>query len=431
MNTEGIDARDPESIMRYALSLGFDDAVVTVESVHRQQVKLAMNRVESVFDWDSLSTEIFLAYRKRIISLSIEGKGDVKKSLETARKKVETIEPNEDYKGIADRSFKATGERKSMDFDLVSEAYKALDLSTGFNCSGIVEGLVTNSETATSANAFFTDSNEFYRACIRLYTDVETSGQSVECSEKLEIERCVKEAREFAERAKSPRRAESGTYEILYTPLAFSNMVDSALGFSSIYAVESGMSFLAGKEGKKVADEAFSLYDDATLPSINRRAFDDEGVKTGRHAVIEDGALRTYLYNTTYARKHNRESTGNAGIISPTPWCGDVREGKESVEELIREMKRGIVITNTWYTRFQNYRTAEFSTMPRDCALLVENGEVKGSLKYLRVNDSLERMLGSIRAMSREREHIYWWETEVPVIAPWALVDGVRITTSA
>ncbi|MDY6986177.1 MAG: metallopeptidase TldD-related protein, partial [Candidatus Thermoplasmatota archaeon] len=213
--------------------------------------------------------------------------------------------------------------------------------------------------------------------------------------------------------------------------LAFSNMVDSALGFSSIYAVESGMSFLAGKEGKKVADEAFSLYDDATLPSINRRAFDDEGVKTGRHAVIEDGALRTYLYNTTYARKHNRESTGNAGIISPTPWCGDVREGKESVEELIREMKRGIVITNTWYTRFQNYRTAEFSTMPRDCALLVENGEVKGSLKYLRVNDSLERMLGSIRAMSREREHIYWWETEVPVIAPWALVDGVRITTSA
>ncbi|MDY6985151.1 MAG: metallopeptidase TldD-related protein, partial [Candidatus Thermoplasmatota archaeon] len=279
MNTEGIDARDPESIMRYALSLGFDDAVVTVESVHRQQVKLAMNRVESVFDWDSLSTEIFLAYRKRIISLSIEGKGDIKKSLETARKKVETIEPNEDYKGIADRSFKATGERKSMDFDLVSEAYKALDLSTGFNCSGIVEGLVTNSETATSANAFFTDSNEFYRACIRLYTDVETSGQSVECSEKLEIERCVKEAREFAERAKSPRRAESGTYEILYTPLAFSNMVDSALGFSSIYAVESGMSFLAGKEGKKVADEAFSLYDDATLPSINRRAFDDEGVK--------------------------------------------------------------------------------------------------------------------------------------------------------
>jgi len=427
---------DVESIVNYALSSGFDDAVATVKSMHKQQIKLAMNRIENVFDWESFDTEIFLAYKKRVMFLYLEGRSDVKSAIERARKRIEALEPNEDYNGIydndKDRNLRAEGVKKEdREFDLVKEGQRALELSSGLNCSGVIEGFITNSETATSAGRIFTDANEFYRACVRLYSDVETSGQSVECSENLDIERCVKEAKAFAEKAKNPKRAEAGTYEVLYAPLAFSNMVDSALGFSSIYAVESGMSFLAGKEGKKVAVELFSLYDDATLPSVNRRAFDDEGVKTGRNAIIENGLLKSYLYNTTYAKKYGRESTGNAGIISPEPWCGDVKEGKETVEDLIKDMKKGIVITNTWYTRFQNYRTAEFSTMPRDCALLVENGEIKGSLKYLRVNDSLERMLGSIRAMSRERKHVYWWETDVPVITPWALVDGVRITTSA
>ena len=421
-----------EEIVSYAEKLGFDDAVVCVERGHEQQVKIALNRIENVFDWSSMSTDIFLAYRKRVMSLSIEGSSRVKKTLEAARKRIEAIEPNEDYNGIADKAFRTAGKRKrDKELNLVRDGYRALELSGGLNCSGVIEGFVTNSETATSAGAFFTDSNEFYRACIRLYSDVETSGQSVDCSEHLNIERCVEEAKTFATKAKNPVRAEAGTYEVLYAPLAFSNLIDSTLGFSSVYSVESGMSFLAGKEGKDIAVRQFSLYDDATLPSVNRRAYDDEGVKTRRNAIIEEGVLKTYLYNTTYARKYKKESTGNAGIIAPSPWCGEVREGTEGVESMMGEMKKGIVITNTWYTRFQNYRTAEFSTMPRDCALLVENGEVKKSLKYLRVNDSLERTLGSIRALSREREHAYWWETDVPVITPWALVDGVRITTSS
>lgn len=421
-----------ESTVKYALSLGFDDVVVTKSRERRQQVKLAMNRMEGVFDWDSFSTDVFLAYKKRIMSLGIEGSGSVQKALENARKRIETIEPNEDYNGISDKAFRAVGtKKKDREFDLAEEGRRALELSAGLNCSGVVEGFIADAETATSTGAVFTDANEFYRACIRLYSDVETSGQSVECSENLNIERCVNRARCFAERAAKPERAEAGTYDVLYAPLAFSNLIDSALGFSSIYSVESGMSFLAGKEGEEIAVNSFSLYDDASLPSVNRRAFDDEGVKTRRNAVIEDGVLKTYLYNTTYARKYKKESTGNAGMISPVPWCGDVREGTESIEDLVGEMKRGMVITNTWYTRFQNYRKGEFSTMPRDCALLVENGEIKKSLKYLRVNDSLERTLRSIRAMSREREHAYWWETEVPVITPWALVDGVKITTSS
>jgi len=100
------------------------------------------------------------------------------------------------------------------------------------------------------------------------------------------------------------------------------------------------MSFLTGKEGKDIAVRQFSLYDDATLPSVNRRAYDDEGVKTRRNAIIEKGVLKTYLYNTTYAKKYKKNSTGNAGIIAPSPWCGEVKEGTASVESLMGEIKK-------------------------------------------------------------------------------------------
>jgi PmbA protein len=95
---------------------------------------------------------------------------------------------------------------------------------------------------------------------------------------------------------------------------------------------------------------------------------------------------------------------------------------------MVREMKHGIILTSNWYTRFTNYRTGEFSTVPRDGAYLVENGRVKKPLSGLRVSDSLERMFSSVKLLSKEREWIEWWEVDTPTLTPWVLVDGVNVT---
>jgi len=234
---------DSEDIVNYAKTIGFDDVVASIEKRHTQQVKIAMNRVENVFDWNYFDTDIFLAYKKRTMTLGLDSPAEKKvtDALEKARKRIETMEPNEDYYGIADPSFRSDGDRiEDRELELLPEAHRALSLSRGLNCAGVVEGFITNRENATSSGAFFTDSNEFYRVCIRLYSDVETSGQSVECSKSLDIERCIKTAKEMAKRAEKPVHADPGSYEVLYTPLAFSNLIDEVLNFSSIYSVESG-----------------------------------------------------------------------------------------------------------------------------------------------------------------------------------------------
>ena len=78
-------------------------------------------------------------------------------------------------------------------------------------------------------------------------------------------------------------------------------------------AVQKGRSLFAGKIGERVAAEGLSLVDDGRLEGApSTSPWDAEGVPTGRTEVIASGVLRSFLYDTTSARREGRESTGNA-----------------------------------------------------------------------------------------------------------------------
>jgi PmbA protein len=146
--------------------------------------------------------------------------------------------------------------------------------------------------------------------------------------------------------------------------------------------------------------------------------------------VIEDGVLRTYLHNTSTARKYDTTTTANAGLIAPRPTNIVLSEGDHSFDELLAEMGTGLYITNTWYTRFQNYSTGDFSTIPRDGIFLVKNGEITASLKDIRVSENMIGLLSRIAAIGDRSEHIHWWEAETPTFTPAVMAKDVRITRS-
>lgn len=106
--------------------------------------------------------------------------------------------------------------------------------------------------------------------------------------------------------------------------------------------------------------------------------------------------------------------------------------GRIRKAELFHDMKRGLYLTNTWYTRFQNYATGEFSTLSRDGAFLVEDGEIVESWKDIRISDNLLNILGNITAISKERQHERWWlEADPPSLSPYVLIRNVQITKPA
>jgi len=96
-----------------------------------------------------------------------------------------------------------------------------------------------------------------------------------------------------------------------------------------------------------------------------------EGVPTQKTGLIENGICKNYLHNTSSARRHKTESTGNAGLISPEPWNVVFEKGNSKFDDMMEGIKKGLLVTNVWYTRFANYHTGDFSTIPRDGCYLI------------------------------------------------------------
>lgn len=238
-------------------------------------------------------------------------------------------------------------------------------------------------------------------------------------------------AGEIAKNASNPMPGEPGKYDVILGPMTFADLIQHLAFHSSAFNVEAGLSFLVDKLGQEVASEKLTVIDDATIEnSYGSRPFDDEGVPTRRNIIVEKGILKTYLHNSLTAKKFNTETTGNAGIIEPIPWNLFIEPGGKSFEELISGIDNGIYVTNNWYLRYQNYRTGDFSTICRDGIFKIKNGEIVASLKELRISDNMPRMFKNIIDLSKERYSIKWWEVEVPLHAPFALIKDVNFTKS-
>ena len=316
----------------------------------------------------------------------------------------------EDYaKQIIDRSNQIGGERTAG--AITAEAGKISIATTG----GVVQ------------------SDRFTRILLNQRVFVgEASGHGLACSTHLSTFDPLAAAEEAAESAKKAVNRGpwlEGVYDVILSPTVSADIIQHVGDAASAFAVESGISFLSGKLNEEVACELLTLVDHGVAAgSINTRIFDDEGVSTRDNVIIDKGVLKTYLHNSSTAKRFNTSTTGSAGIIDPHPWNLEVNSGGYNLDELIKEVKEGFLITNNWYTRFQNLRAGDFSTLPRDATFYLKDGSVRYSVAGLRVSDNILRQLKNISALTKERRWIYWWEVRIPTLAPYLLIKQTQIT---
>ena len=260
------------------------------------------------------------------------------------------------------------------------------------------------------------------------------AGHGVECSSSLKdfkASRAGSKAGKIAKLAKNPKAGEEGVYDVIYDPLIFGSLLGVWGSMVSAFNILVQMSVFVNKLGQKVAPENVTLKDSSSAYSMANRVFDDEGVPTRENVFINNGVLKTYLHNTSTAKLFKTETTANAGLIEPNAWSIEMNSGDMHKEELFKQVKKGLYLTNTWYTRFQNYAKGDFSTIPRDGIFSIENGEIKQSLKDLRISDNALNLLGNIAGISKERQQVHWWgEADPPSLSPFVLIKDVHLTKS-
>jgi PmbA protein len=191
------------------------------------------------------------------------------------------------------------------------------------------------------------------------------------------------------------------------------------------------LSPFVGKIDKKVASSIVTIHDYASPISAARRAFDDEGVPIKDTIIVDHGVFKTFLHNTSTAKIFKTETTANAGIVAPRPFTIQMDPGDYEQAEMFSQVKNGLYLTNTWYTRFQNYTTGDFSTVPRDGAFVIKDGEIINSTGNIRVSENMLRLFQNVEALTRERHQVRWWdEISEPVFSPYVLARNVKITKS-
>lgn len=124
---------------------------------------------------------------------------------------------------------------------------------------------------------------------------------------------------------------------------------------SNFYAenIQRGFSLLKDKIDTKIASDKITICDDPLLEGgYITRSFDSEGVATYSKKVVENGVLKTYLYNLKSAAKDNTKSTGNGfkagfkGTVITSATNFYIEKGDKSFEELAAEVNDGILITD-------------------------------------------------------------------------------------
>ncbi len=434
--------------LKKLISLGAKDVVVTSHSGESFQNKFANNEVVANKNWDNSTLSIFLSIGENNklktggTDISYSNQTDIDNQLKRLIKFTKNTPINKNFLGLPEDKFKYREVRgiydpeiKNLGTKSISILRDAIDLANqkGANRTGGTlshDYGTTRLLTSTGVDESYDYSN--IALSLRALTN-ESSAHKVCVATNLKEFKYrpkVIQAAEDAKLGSYPERIKSGKYDIIFQPMAFANLVNEVGRATIAESVETGSSFYINKLNKQVTSEKFSLFDVGNLArGIGSRPFDSEGRPTKATELISSGILKTYLTNSSSAKRFKLQPTANAGILYSSPSNLVVPIGRKSDEKLLSELDEGLVITNSWYHRYQNYIKGSFSVLPRDAIFVVKGGKIIGSAKNIRISGDMINLMKNVDELSNKKEKIINWESDIPAEVPSGRINNVNVTS--
>lgn len=182
---------------------------------------------------------------------------------------------------------------------------------------------------------------------------------------------------------------------------------DVACSFlEDVFAAASGSniatnnSWLTERMGMQVGSNLINIADDGRLKGkLGSAPFDGEGVATRRTAVFEKGMLRSFLFDSYYARKLGAKTTGNSngGGIGPNNFY--LEPGTMSLEELIAATPQGVLVLDTIGFATE-HASGTYSRGAR--GFYIENGELAYPIDEFTIAGMYPEMLAHVDAIAND-----------------------------
>ena len=229
----------------------------------------------------------------------------------------------------------------------------------------------------------------------------------------------------------------SGSVADLMTYMIWLSGGKDAFDGTSVFSAPSGSSSKV-RMGEKFSNLPVNIFADASYKGLECAPFSvatssssmssvfDNGLRLDKTELMKSGTLE----NLITSRATSRE-TG----LAHAPWGDnviiDVTGGSGNEDDLIRQVKNGLLVTTLWYIRLVDPASLLLTGLTRDGVYEIRDGEVIGAVNNFRWNDSPVEILSRISAagateITQPRE---WADDVARIAAPPMIVNDFNMST--
>jgi predicted Zn-dependent protease len=216
---------------------------------------------------------------------------------------------------------------------------------------------------------------------------------------KLDTGAASQIAIEKAELSKNPVAIEPGKYTVILEPAASIELLQNMIFNFDARQADEGRTFMAKagggtKLGEKIVDERVTIYSDPAHAEVPAATWAGDGRPFEKTFWIEKGVVKNLFYSRFWAKKKGVKAT-------VFPANGIMEGGTATVEDMIRDTPKGILVSRTWYIRTVDPQTLLYTGLTRDGLYYIENGKIKHAIKNFRFNESPVIMLNNLEALGK------------------------------
>ena len=439
----------------YSKKFGIDECEIVFVKKEITTIRITDSEIAEIKQNFKENFGVRVIHQKKITSFQTSEQNDIESMIENAPHTSTYLKPLRFWKSLPSKlHYKEIPDTFDARLDHIS-GIKSSDIAQSMINSALDEKITAisgslnivseNFELANSNGLEANDKATYISGIINTESEngkTPVSGIGQECCRTLkafDAEKIGKDAKRMCIESINPKKSNDGTYSIIFEPYSVGELL--AFVFASNFNFKTfseKKSCFANKFNTKIASDEFSLIDDPhAKQGLGTKSFDDEGIKTNRNNIIENGIFKNTFSNLFDSFKENSESTGNAlrsgspmgrssePIPTSAPHNLKVKNGSTSQDEMIKDTKQGLLVGRLWYTYAVNPIKGDFSCTARSGIRIIENGEIKNPGKTVRIIHNLPALLQNISAIGDNQKNVLQWAS-LPSITPSIKVEGIK-----
>lgn len=296
--------------------------------------------------------------------------------------------------------------------DMIEEGEEAIELilkeAPYFECEVEVEKAISKVVILNSRGLKYSYRKSFYAFSICAFLAKEENFLEIE-EEKANCKyydystSLAEKIIQQAQLSKKLAKISPGSYPVIFTSKAMPIIFQALKMGINGKMVQKKISPLLFKLEKPIVSSSINITDNATFPyGISSSPIDGEGIPSHPTPIIREGVLKNFIYDLQTAAVLRTKSTANGireydSLPSPSTTNFLVEEGKMGLEEMIADIKEGVIVDQVIGSGQGNVLMGEFS-VNLDLGYKIEKGKVVGRVKNIMVSgnsyDLLNRVVG-------------------------------------